>query len=577
MNQRAARSRIRSAVYVLIALLIPPILLLALEGSLRMLGYGDDHPLFVPAEEIPGYLKPNPHIIRRYFTSAGSAPRVSPDTHYFRATKPEDGVRIVIMGGSTAAGFPLGRFASLSGMLSQRFKRLYPNTDFELVSVAMSAVNSYALLDFADEVLEVRPDLVLIYAGHNEFLGVMGVASTYLGGTSRWPKLALLRLNELRIFQLLRATLRFGSSEHPSSSEATLMARVARGGEIPLDSPMFVAGADQFSLNLARILEMFASEDVPVVLGTLVSNERDQYPLADENKDPRANLAFTQAKRLEHEQQFSQASHAYQQARDLDSLRFRAPARFNEIIRSEAERAGVYIADVESVFREHSAHGIIGASLIYEHLHPNPRGYFLMAEAFVEAIERNGLVSEPAQVFPARAAWREVPLTEVDVRLGQLKVEQILSGFPFRRDDSVRGASSAHPDPLIEQLAHERMQGAAWLQVQQSLLAHYQQQARYFDAARVAAMLFDAFPTEHTAAFAASELYFAAGDPSLSFYHAERAHRLLPTDARYLMAAARALNALGRTQEAIDRIRRVLEIDPGHRQANVQLKRLEAS
>ena len=559
-----------------IALMLPLALLLALEGCLRLVGYGDDHPLFVPTESMEGYLQPNPRIIRRYFADDRSAPRVSPDTHYFRATKPEESLRIVIMGGSTAAGFPLGRFASLSGMLSQRFKRLYPDSDIEVVSVAMSAINSYALLDFTDEVLEVKPDLVLIYTGHNEYLGIMGVASTYLGGTSRWLKLAMLNLNQLRIFQFLRSLLGSEPASSEPSSEATLMARVARGGEIPLDSSMFIAGLEQFSSNLTRILDAFQSQDVPVVLGTLVSNERDQRPLAKAHAETNADIAFADAERLEMEKNFSEAAHAYRRARDLDGLRFRAPSQFNEIIRAQSARDGVYIADVESVFRQHSEHGIIGVSLMYEHLHPNPRGYFLMAEAFVESIQRQGLVSGEAQNFPSELAWREVPLTEVDQRLGRLKVDQILSGFPFQSNGS-RIVSAAHSDPLIERLAQERFQGAAWLPVQQSLLAQYQQHGRYFDAARVAGMLFDAFPSEHKAAFAASQLYFAAADPSLSLYYAERAHSLQPTDTQYLMASARALNALNRIEEAIDRIRRVLEIDPGHRQANAQLRRLERS
>ena len=49
----------------------------------------------------------------------------------------------------------------------------------------MAAVNSYVLLDFVDEILDVDPDAVLIYAGHNEYLGVFGVASGLTATRSR--------------------------------------------------------------------------------------------------------------------------------------------------------------------------------------------------------------------------------------------------------------------------------------------------------------------------------------------------------------------------------------------------------
>ena len=42
----------------------------------------------------------------------------------------------------------------------------------------MAAVSSYVLLDFADEIIAQQPDAVMIYAGHNEYLGIGGVGSS---------------------------------------------------------------------------------------------------------------------------------------------------------------------------------------------------------------------------------------------------------------------------------------------------------------------------------------------------------------------------------------------------------------
>ena len=46
----------------------------------------------------------------------------------------------------------------------------------------MSAVSSYTLLDFSDEIVDYQPDAILIYAGHNEYLGILGVGSVLAGG-----------------------------------------------------------------------------------------------------------------------------------------------------------------------------------------------------------------------------------------------------------------------------------------------------------------------------------------------------------------------------------------------------------
>ncbi|CAM5180859.1 hypothetical protein [Alishewanella longhuensis] len=57
----------------------------------------------------------------------------------------------MVQGGSTAAGYPYGMGAALAGMLEQRLRRTFPEQPIEVVNTALSAVNSYTLLDFADE------------------------------------------------------------------------------------------------------------------------------------------------------------------------------------------------------------------------------------------------------------------------------------------------------------------------------------------------------------------------------------------------------------------------------------------
>ena len=99
-------------------------LLLILEGGLRVVGIGQHQPLFIPVNNHPDYLQPNPDVIQRYFASPKLAPNVAIDTQFFLAQKSDDTLRIVVMGGSTAAGFPYGRFGSPAGILKHRLKGL---------------------------------------------------------------------------------------------------------------------------------------------------------------------------------------------------------------------------------------------------------------------------------------------------------------------------------------------------------------------------------------------------------------------------------------------------------------------
>src|SRR5512146_1812011 len=178
----------RQRLLLLVTVLLPFVLLGAAELVLRATGVGRLEPLFIPVTGQSGFLQPNPDAIRRFFPDPARAPDVSIDTTWFAARKPEGQLRIFVQGESSAAGFPYGRWASPAALLQQRLQRAYPDREVEVVNTAMAAVTSYVLLDFADEIIAQRPDAVVIYTGHNEYLGIGGVGSSLVG--SRSPALS---------------------------------------------------------------------------------------------------------------------------------------------------------------------------------------------------------------------------------------------------------------------------------------------------------------------------------------------------------------------------------------------------
>ncbi|WP_218310702.1 hypothetical protein [Alteromonas antoniana] len=115
----------RRFTFLLITLAIPVVFFILLEGGLRLAGFGGKAPLFIENPAHPDYLLPRPNILNRYFPD-GHAPRVTMETNFFLKEKPADGLRLIVQGGSTAAGFPYGLGASLAGMLDNRLRQTYP-------------------------------------------------------------------------------------------------------------------------------------------------------------------------------------------------------------------------------------------------------------------------------------------------------------------------------------------------------------------------------------------------------------------------------------------------------------------
>ena len=174
---------------------IPVLFFVVLEGSLRLAGFGETWPLFIPVDKAPDYLAANPAVVKRFVADRSRTPYVKILPVPFPEHKAPGTFRLFVQGGSSAAGWPYGYGASLGGMLQHRLQATFPQRTIEVIDTAMVAVNSYTLLDFADEIIAQQPDAVLIYAGHNEYLGILGVGSVVSVGRARPVVLTWLALH----------------------------------------------------------------------------------------------------------------------------------------------------------------------------------------------------------------------------------------------------------------------------------------------------------------------------------------------------------------------------------------------
>ena len=542
--------------FYFIAALLPIALFVFLEIGLRLSGFGQTIPLFVQSDQFPDYLQPNPRIIERYFSSSELAPNVSPDTVYFQTNKQDDVFRIVIQGGSSAAGFPFGRFGSLQGMLEQRFKRTYPNQKIEIINTAMAAVNSYTLLDFADEIIAIKPDLILVYTGHNEYLGILGVGSAYASKGGRAATLAYLLVKDLAIFQAAQTLyLSFKkddsvevSSTSTLENKRSLMSKVAKGKEVQFGSEKFEQGLQQFEGNLSALITKYQQANIPVMLGNLVSIEKGLVPFSAVNKATESSLQqdsagekYNAAELAYEQHQFSLARNLYKQARDYDSLRFRAPSQFNLIIEDLAQKQGVFLVDVESKIYQETPDKLIGKKHLLEHVHPTARGYFLMAEAFYEKISVSNLIGPPQVDFPADRAWQEIPITTLDKKWAQLKIERLTSDYPFPPSFESPLVAEFDTDTFTDDLTKARLAGESWLTLQQQLIQNYASKNDFRNAALVAGIISDALPMSAIAANNAAKYHRLDHNYDLSVYYQTKAIELDLDNSNYLLNQAHTL------------------------------------
>lgn len=559
--------------FYLILIALPFFILLLLELALRFSSFGDEYPLFIEKtatkQQASLYLQPNSNVINRYFADESLAPNVSPDTVYFKKDKSPESFRIFIQGGSTAAGFPYGRWGSLQGMLEQRFKRLYPNKEIEIINTAMAAVNSYTLLDFVDEIIEQQPDLVLIYAGHNEYLGIMGVGSAFAAKGGRLATLLHLKFKNWRLYQLLQKMyyLTFSPNELPKKTDKTLMSQVAKEKEIILGSDLYQQGVEQFKGNMSLILQKYQAAGVPVALGNLVSNESGQVPFSSVEKvdwqtikrnvnkdnalaevarlktslsvDKNAESYYQLALNLQLLARFEEAKETFILAKDYDLLRFRAPSEFNVVIESLTKQYGIDLVDVQTMFNENSMNGIIGNKLVLEHLHPTIEGYFLLAESYVDLITKQKIIASP-KAYARDKARAEIPVSTIDALYGEFVIQKLINDFPFtsslnkgKKEVDLPASRKFEKQALIK-----RIDKRDWLQIQKDLLVKYQQRNEIPEAAKIAAAISTAMVDNHQASYIAGQLYQQLNDWQLASYYHQHAVNIEKENVQYLLALA---------------------------------------
>jgi tetratricopeptide (TPR) repeat protein len=545
--------------------MLPLVLLLVLEGVLRLFRWGYDTSLFI---EYPGnsdYWVMNPDASRLYFMDQLNA--TTGNQEPFRKVKEVGTMRIFVLGESTTIGYPYFHNGSFHRWLQWRLMHDHPDKKIEMVNLSLTAVNSYTVAGFAQEVVRYEPDAVLIYTGHNEYYGALGVGSTERMGSGPGMVRFLLWARRSRVVQLMSRVIgMFGSG---SRAGKTRMEVMAGDQQIVYGSKEFYRGIDQYRENMDRALAVLQRAGVPVYWSNLVCNEKDLRPLASWPSAQR--LAPVAQQQLVRGQQalgagdsvaawnallsadsvdsgyalcrydlgrlaygrgeYGLAAKYLASAKELDALRFRAPDSINGVIAAMVTKYPVaHLVDARKAFDSASQHGIIGDPLILDHVHPNLRGYALLAGAFYAAMGGKG-----------RIDYDDMPVTVVDSLNGVYRIAHLRRSWPFL--DSAHGVAAVpsrtelHVVTPEEQLAYGlAFEHLGWEDAMERLYEEYSRRGDWKKARGVMEGLVLEHPGEGEYVERTAMLCGKAGEYDKAIFYFGQAFRLQPSfdRARYL-------------------------------------------
>jgi len=604
INHRRRRSR--EKVFRLVLVALPVLFFLIFEATLRVWDYGGNLALFVPHDALPGFLQVNANVGRRYFSAAGIKPETSHDV--FRERKAANAYRIFVLGESTTAGYPYMYNGSMSKMLAQRLSDYFPEREIEVVNLAMPAINSFSLLDMTAEALAQQPDAFIIYCGHNEFYGALGVASTESLGRWRGVINFYLKLQRLKIMLLLRDQIENfkkwlrGRDAGNSGTNPTLMEQMVGDQEIVYDGEAYRRARQFFKANLTDIIDAAQQRGVRVILSNLVSNVRDLQPFVSMYKTGAARAAFEReifrsaklretgqaaaalaiidslqqlddlpaiiyyekGRCLETLGNFSAARSAYEKARDLDGLRFRAGNDFNVALQEVAQTTGATLVDMERAFVQASPNGLIGRELMLEHVHPNLAGYFMMGRELCRALRENDFMTttwDETKARPDSVYWQERGVTALDEEVARIRIAVLTQSWPFVPKERAVPLVYQPKDYLEQRADAAWKREESWEKAHVLLAEDYEKRGEFAAAAREYEALILQAPYNVSPFIRAGLIYTQLQDYGRAHARLVQSIALQPTVAACKVIGAILLNR-GQPGKAVPYLQRALQIEP---------------
>ena len=198
----------------------------------------------------------------------------SPQFVSLPAKKPAGVVRIFVFGESAAMGDPRPAYG-FPRQLATLLENRHPSNRFEIVNVAMTAINSHAVRAIAEECAQLQGDFWVIYMGNNEVMGPYGAGGAF-GWTPKKTSVvrAGLALRKSRLYQWLSSLASKSGANKRAQAPWRGMEMFMQRQVAPGDSSLKLI-YENFEENAEAIVKAGLDSGATVLLSTGASNLKD--------------------------------------------------------------------------------------------------------------------------------------------------------------------------------------------------------------------------------------------------------------------------------------------------------------
>ena len=462
---------IKKAVFTFITtILVPLLFFVLLELSLSVFGVGTSFDYFheIDIDGEPHYQE-NPDFADQFFPPSLD---IGPRENTFTVERSPELLRVYVLGGSAAKGFPY-RNHGLDRLLAAQLRAALPSRKIEVINTAMTAVNSHVVYAAARSIPENSADFAVILMGNNEVVGPYGPGTF---NQNFLTNITLIRgiqaLKRTRIWQALDSLI---MKVKPRDAKQELKwegMQMFTSHDVSYDDPRMESVYGNYEENLTGIIETLRKKGIHVLLSSVPVNLRHSAPFLSVHRpnlsieqldrwrefdskgsqssgqqnwvgtitylqaaleiDPEyADTHFRLATAFENLGEFTKAKTHYERALDLDALRFRADTRINQIIQNVAasvDNDAFSFVDSAAAFEQASQPFQPGRNLLLEHVHYEFAGNHILAAENSRSIMSNLNASDDYQPLPIVEVARRIgfpgPETIENIKTLQGMVQQ---------------------------------------------------------------------------------------------------------------------------------------------------------
>jgi len=427
MQKLTSIPQYRLGIYAIICLVILPLLFFVFfEIALELFDVGYNPKLLLQKQRQGNvFIYNNPEYTHTFFSENLAASFLP---YSFTKKKSANTYRIFILGGSAAAGYPNSGY-NFARIIELMLKEKFPKVHFEVINTANVAINSHVIFNMTKKLSQYDPNMFIIYLGNNEVVGPYGPGTVLKGFSTHISFIRLgIAARSTRIGQWIDSLTQklFSTSDKPKTWKGMEM---FVGKYVLPHDPRLTKTYDFFKTNLRDIVTIVHRTGAQTIISTVVSNSRsiapfssqppdknteqyqkhydqgtsfqasadykmalEEFTAAAEIHNQHADLHFRLGQCYEMLEKPLKSRMHYHQALELDTLRFRADKKINKTIRNVAQQyqgKNVFLVDAEKIFSQQSPLGCPGKEFLYEHVHFNFHGNYLLAQSIFLEIQKH--------------------------------------------------------------------------------------------------------------------------------------------------------------------------------------------